>query len=114
VHRDSKQLNSEVVDTIRRRMERCEELGAVVDETARLSEPQSVGANPSSISHARFAALSSRLAQVSAKVSADSLTQPARAHDPMQMEIVLRFLTDVRRIADAVAEFATGGCGSDR
>jgi hypothetical protein len=112
VHQDSEQLNSEVVDTIRRRMERCEEL--VVDGTARLSEPQSVGANPSSISHARFAALSSRLAQVSAKVSADSLTQPARAHEPMQMEIVLRFLTDVRRIADAVAEFATGGCGSDR
>jgi hypothetical protein len=114
VHQDREQQTSNVVDTIRRRMERCEELAAVVDETARLSEPQSVGANPSSISHARFAALSSRLAQVAAKVSADSLTRPACAHDPMQIEIVLRFLTDVRRIADAVAEFATGDCGSER
>jgi hypothetical protein len=32
----------------------------------------------------------------------------------MHMDDVLRFLTDVRRIADAVSEFATGDCGSER
>jgi hypothetical protein len=110
VRQDRKHRASDVVDTIRRRMERSEGLATVVDETARLSDPQSVPTSPSSISHARFSALSSRLAQVSAKASADSLTRPACAHDPIQMETVLRFLTDVRRIADVITAFATGDC----
>jgi regulator of protease activity HflC (stomatin/prohibitin superfamily) len=117
VHQDREQLSSDVVDTIRRRMERCEEQAAVVDEAAKLSEAQPVAAYPASINRARFAALSSRLAQVAAKASADSLSRVDRAHDRMPMDDVLRFLTDVRRIADAVAEFATIGCpvsGSDR
>jgi hypothetical protein len=117
VHQNREQQASDVVDTIRRRMERSDELATIVDETARLSEPQSAAANPSSISCARFAALSSRLAQVAAKASADSLARVACAHDRMHMDDVLRFLTDVRRIADAVAEFATISCivsGSER
>jgi hypothetical protein len=108
VHQDREQQASDVVDTIRRRMQRSEDIAAVADETASTSEVQSVGANPSSINHARFTAMSARLAQVSAKASADSLSLPARAHDPVQMEHVLRLLTDVRRITDAISEFATG------
>jgi hypothetical protein len=69
---------------------------------------QAVAADPSSISHVHFAALSSRLAQVSAKASADSTAAPARAHDPLQMDLVMRFLSDVRQIADTIAGFATG------
>jgi hypothetical protein len=93
---------SDMVDTIRRRMQRADEFAEVATETARVSASQSAAADPSSISHARFAALSSRLAQVSAKA--------ACAHDPMYTEIVLRFLTDVRRISDAVAALAAGDC----
>jgi hypothetical protein len=100
---------SNVVDTIRRRMQRCEELAEAAGETARTSETQSVAADPSCINNVRFAALSSRLAQVSAKAAADSLAQPDCAHDRMHMDFVLRFLTDVRRIADAIAAYATGG-----
>jgi GAF domain-containing protein len=117
VHQDPEQLASDVVDTIRRRMERCEELATVVDEAARLSEAQSVAVYPASINRAHFSALSSRLAQVAAKASADSLSRVDCAHDRMHMDDVLRFLTDVRRIADSVAEFATIDCpvsGSDR
>jgi hypothetical protein len=114
VHQDREQQTSNVVDTIRKRMERCEELATAVGETAELSEAQSVVAYPASINRARFAALSSRLAQVAAKASADSLSRVDCAHDRMRMDDVLRFLTDVRRIADAVAEFATGDCGSER
>jgi hypothetical protein len=117
VEQDRDQLNSGVVDTIRRRMERCEELAADVGEVTKLSEAESVAAYPATINRARFAALSSRLAQVAAKASADSLSRVECAHDRMHMDDVLRFLTDVRRIADAVAEFATGDCpvsGSER
>jgi len=117
VHQDREQQASDVVDTIRRRIQRAEEFAIVAIETAGMSELQAGTATPSSISHARFAALSSRLAQVSAKASADSLAQPACAHDAMHTEIVLRFLTDVRRISDAVAAFAAGDCpveGADR
>jgi hypothetical protein len=108
---------SDVVDTIRRRLQRAEEFAVVATETTEMSKLQAGTTSPSSISRARFAALSSRLAQVSARASADSLAQPACAHDPMHTEIVLRFLTDVRRISDAVAAFAVGDCpveGADR
>jgi hypothetical protein len=108
VHRNREPQVSDVVETIRRRMERSEDLAEVAGNTAIISETQPVGASPSCINHARFAAMSARLAQVSAKASADCLAQPARAHDPMHTEHVLRFLTDVRRIADAIAAYATG------
>jgi hypothetical protein len=110
VHQNREHQVSDVVGTIHRRMRRSEDLAAVADETAGMSETQSAGASPSSISHARFAAMSARLAQAAAKASADSLSLPAHAHDPVQMEQVLRLLTDVRRIADAIAEYATGDC----
>jgi hypothetical protein len=90
-------------------MLRSEDIAAVANETASTSDAQSVGANPSSINHARFAAMSARLAQVSAKAAADSLAQPDCAHDRMHMDFVLRFLTDVRRITDAITAYATGG-----
>jgi hypothetical protein len=110
VHQNRERQASGVVDTIRRRLQRAEEWAEVAIETPSVSASQSAAADPSSISHARFAALSSRLAQVSAKASADSLGQPACAHDPVHTEIVLRFLTDVRRISDAVAALAIGDC----
>jgi hypothetical protein len=108
VHQNREQQVSNVVDTICRRMQRSEDLAAIADETASMSEAQSVGVSPSCVSHARFAAMSARLAQVAAKASADSLSLPAHAHDPAPMEHVLRLLTDVRRITDAIAEFAAG------
>jgi hypothetical protein len=117
VHQDREQQASDVVDTIRRRMQRSQELATVVDEATKLSEAQSVAAYPASINRARFAALSSRLAQVAAKASADSLARVACAHDRMHMDDVVRFLTDVRRISDAVAAFAAGDWpveGADR
>lgn len=114
VQQSREQQVSNVVDTIRRRMQRSEDLAAVADETARMGEAQPVGISPSSVSHARFAAMSARLAQVAAKASADSLSLPARAHDPVQMEHVLRLLTDIRRIADAIAEYAAGDCPASR
>jgi hypothetical protein len=65
--------------------------------------------NPAQI-YARVArpVRSDSLAQVAAKASADALAQPASAHDPVPIETVLRLLTDVRRIADVMAEFAAG------
>jgi hypothetical protein len=50
--------------------------------------------------------MSARLAEVAAKASADALAQPAAAHDPVPIEMVLRLLSDVRRIADVMEEFA--------
>jgi hypothetical protein len=61
---------------------------------------------PSCINHARFAAMSAHLAQVAAKASTNSLQQLASAYDRMEMDHVLRFLDDVRRIADAILEVA--------
>jgi hypothetical protein len=109
VHAEPKHQVLGVVDTICRRMERSED--AVAAATAGKNEVQSMVASPSSINHARFSAMSARLAQVAAKASADALAQPASAHDPVEMGHVLRLLSDVRRIADAIAEFAAGGCG---
>jgi hypothetical protein len=108
VHQNREYQISNVVETIRWQMQRSEGLAAVADETASTSEARSFGASPSCVSHARFAAMSARLAQVAAKASADSLSLPAHAHDPVQMEQVLRLLTDVLRIVDAIAEYATG------
>ena len=48
------------------------------------------------------------LAQLSAKAAADALIDPACAHEPVSMERILRYLSDVRRIADAIAEIAAG------
>ena len=62
--------------------------------------------DPSSICSARFGALAARLAQLSAKASGDTLTDPACAHEPVSMERIVRYLSDVRRIADAIAEIA--------
>ncbi len=65
--------------------------------------------DPSSISHARFSSMSARLAQIAAKVSADSLSEPASAHDAVPMERVARFLGEVWRITDAIFDTASGG-----
>jgi hypothetical protein len=96
------------MDTIRRRMERAEELVAITAETATLSETRPAAGNATSINHARFSALTARLAQLAAKAAADALTEPACAHDPVQEERVLRFLSDVRRIAEVIADIAAG------
>jgi hypothetical protein len=109
VHAESKHRVAGVVDAIRRRMERSED--AVAAGTAGTNGSLSMVASPSSINRARFSAMSARLAQVAAKASADALAQPASAHDPVEMGYVLRLLSDVRRITDAIAEFAAGGCG---
>ena len=100
--------SDKVVDTIRRRMDRAEQ---VIDAMTGTPSPQSSRSmidSPSSISHARFAALSSRLAQVAAKASADAMAVPASAHTPMPADAVLRFLSDLRRMADAIAAISTG------
>jgi hypothetical protein len=114
----TKHKPSDVVETIRRRMVRSEELAGTTVETATVTEDHLEVTNPSSISHVHFAALSSRLAQVSAKASADAMSVPACAHDPMSMEFIARYLTDLRRLADAITELATGGFspleGNDR
>src|SRR5690349_5440716 len=92
----------DAVETIRRRMARSEEVAGDTDE-ARAGEP-------SSISRARCAALSSRLAQLAARAAADCLAVPARAHEAVPMETVLRLLSDVRRITEAIAAIAGGSC----
>lgn len=97
-----------VVDTIRRRMDRGEQMTDAMTGMPNLQYAQSVVDSPSSISHARFAALSSRLAQVAAKASADAMAAPARAHAPMPADAVLRFLSDLRRMADAIAAISAG------
>ena len=94
----------DVVDTIRRRMARTEKPAPITAET----RPGT--GNATSINHARFSALTARLAQVAARAAADALAEPACAHDPVQEEHVLRFLTDVRRIAEVIADVAAGHC----
>jgi hypothetical protein len=89
-------------------MQRLEDSTGIAGDAAQLIGTPSPTGIPSSISHARFGAMSARLAQVAASASANALAQPASAYDPMQMEIVLRFLSDVRRIADVVAAVAAG------
>jgi hypothetical protein len=97
----------DVVDTIRRRSQ-CADTSSAV--SAMISGEPPTAADLSSINRARFSALSARLAQLSAKASADSLAQPACAHDPVPMEDVARLLTDLRRIADTIADIAAGHC----
>jgi hypothetical protein len=55
VHQNREYQVSNVVEAIRRQMQRSEDLAAVADETASTSEARSVGASPSCVSHARFA-----------------------------------------------------------
>ena len=100
----------DVVDTIRRRMARSEEPVPITAETATSGKVRSGTGNATSINHARFSALTARLAQVAARAAADSLAEPACAHDPVQEERILRFLSDVRRIAEAIADIAAGHC----
>ncbi len=108
MHSGSKQ-QSAVVDTTGKRMQRTEDWAAGRAETARLRGESPNACGPlSSINHARFGAMAARLAQVAAKASADALRQPERAHDAVPEADVLRFLSDVRRIMNAVAEFAAG------
>jgi hypothetical protein len=114
VHKETEHLVLDVVDTIRRRMERYNEIPADPSEVRAANEVPLPTGSPSSINHARFASLSARLARVAAKASADSLPSPACSHDAVQADVVLRFLTDVRRIADAIAEFASGNCVANR
>jgi hypothetical protein len=91
-------------------MARTDELAAITAETATSSEVRPVTDSPSSLSHARFSALTARLAQLAAKATADSLAEPACAHDPVREERILRFLSDVRRIAETIADIAAGHC----
>jgi hypothetical protein len=114
VHQHGKHQVSDVVDTIAKRMQRSEDFIAGATRTATMSEAQSVAVNPSSINHARFAAMSARLAQVAARASADMIAEPALAYEPVEMDYLLRFLTDVRRITDAMAQFAMGDCLTSR
>jgi hypothetical protein len=100
----------DMVDTIRRRMARADEVAAITTGTATSSEALPVTDSPSSLNHARFSALTARLAQLAAKAAADSLAEPACAHDPVQDEYILRFLSDVRRITEAIADIAAGHC----
>ncbi len=100
----------DVVDTIRRRMVRADELAAITAETATSNEVRPATNSPSSLSHARFSALTARLAQVAARAAADALAEPAYAHDPVQEECILRFLGDVRRIAETISDIAAGHC----
>jgi hypothetical protein len=95
----------DVIDTIAKRMLRYDDLAA---STGSASNVRSIASSPSCINHARFSAMSAHLAEVAAKASADALAQPASAHDPVPIEIVLRLLSDVRCIADVMAEFAAG------
>jgi len=97
-----------VVDTIRRRMNRDVRGAEPVAGTPDLRSGQTTTDAPSSISHAHFAALSSRLAQVAAKASADAMAVPVSAHEPMPEDAVLRFLSDLRRMADAIAAISAG------
>jgi hypothetical protein len=89
-------------------MERLEDIASIPSDAAQSIETQPAAA-PSSVNRARFGAMTARLAQVAAKASADALAQPACAHDPVPMENVLRLLSDVRRVADVIADVATGG-----
>jgi hypothetical protein len=98
----------EVVDTIRQRMHRSEQSPRVPAGVAPAGATHPLVEDPSCISHAHFAALSSRLAQVAAKASADAIAAPASAHDPMPSDTVLRLLTDLRRMADAIAAVSAG------
>ena len=85
----------DVVDTIRRRMARTEEPVPIPAETATSGKVRPGTGNATSINHARFSALTARLAQVAARAAADALAEPACAHDPAQEEHVLRFLRSV-------------------
>jgi hypothetical protein len=98
------------LDTIRRRIARTEGPAVITAEPATLSDVRSATDSPSSLSHARFSALTARLAQIAARAAADSLAEPACAHDPVLEERILRFLSDVRRIAEAIADIAAGHC----
>jgi hypothetical protein len=100
----------DVVDTLRRRMARTEEPVAITAETATSGVVRPGTGNATSINHARFSALTARLAQVAARAAADSLAEPACAHDPVQQECILRLLTDVRRIVEVIADVAAGHC----
>jgi hypothetical protein len=109
VHPDRGLQALTVVETIERRMNRVERIAEPEAGTPDPHPAQSMTEPPSSISHAHFAALSSRLAQVAAKASADAVSPPACAYDPMPADVVLRLLTDVRRMADAIAALSAGG-----
>lgn len=98
----------DVVDTIQRRMHRSEQLPMVPADTA-----LPLVEDPSCISRSHFACLSSRLAQVAAKASADAIAAPASAHDPMPSATVLRLLTDLWRMADAIAAISAGDAASN-
>ena len=77
MHRDRGHQALKVVETIERRMDRGEQRPeAAVDP----SRAQSMTETPTSINHVHFAALSSRLAQVAAKASADAMSAPACAY----------------------------------
>ena len=80
--------------------------------TATPSEVRPAVGSATSISHARFSAVTARVAQVAARAAADALAEPACAHDPVQEERILRFLAscDVRRIAEVIADVAGGHC----
>jgi hypothetical protein len=109
VHQNRKHRVPDVIDTIGRRMERLEDTASIAGDAAQSIENQPAAAAPSSVNRARFGAMTARLAQVAAKASADALAQPACAHDPVPMENILRLLSDVRRVADVIADVATGG-----
>ncbi len=68
----------QVVDTIRRRMDRSESLADPANNMPDLDSAPPTDIS-TSISHAHFAALSSRLAQVAAKASADAMAMPVHA-----------------------------------
>jgi hypothetical protein len=97
-----------VVETIRQRASRSEQSAQPAGGDVPQGATQALVEDPTSISHLRFAALSSRLAQVAARASADAIAAPARAHDPMPSDTVLRLLTDIRRMAEAIAAISAG------
>lgn len=53
--------------------------------------------------------MSAHLAQVAAKASTEALSDVACAHEAMPSELVMRFLEDVRRVADAIYDVAMVG-----
>ena len=97
-----------VVETIRQRASRSEQSAQPAGGDVPQGATQALAEDPTSISHLHFAALSSRLAQVAAKASADAIAAPACAHDPMPSDTVLRLLSDIRRMADAIAAISAG------
>jgi hypothetical protein len=80
----------EVFNTIRGRLHRSEQPASFDAGAIPRGAAQLLAEHPSSISHAHFAALLSRLSQVAAKASADAMAVPVCAHDGYELRIVKR------------------------